>query len=681
MGAFDALLNFLAGLFAGSNDPAKTPAEGDSAQDNTIDMGIGGGPNDKISHALVLPDQNFLAWYRAAEPYTRKFERVAVVRSPSGNDLNRFRNVTAVQTANVWLNNNALQHIRRIYPNVVRVDTLKVATPDQLKQALQRRIDRNDRYGATQNSDGHLDDRFVLGWPSDALPASIVTPFDALIGGKNHEGIDIFAPIGTTIRATLSGTVAVVVREPTALGYGQYVQIGVQHGDTSYLVIHGHLRDITVRTGQQVNAGDPIGVSDWESIKLVVQAPGKGLSGYPLPHVIDPTRLIYWNTMRLRPTDNGLRVRKRPSTDFEIVGKVNLEDDLETLEPHGRTLAKVGREDEWINVRMPNGTSGYSAAWFLNAVDPALVDRTRLTGINLDYAHRLGRPSPNRLGNLGWVRFAYNVSYNPENNSYGNTDLGKAHARYRPFIEQYARAGYQVMLVFTHQTYGEGAGFNWNQMDSGRWAALSNRLIEMIREIARQYAGSNLIHAYQIWNEQDAHQGAPASVPVPPGNYAFMLGESIRAIRASDKHVRIITGGHTGGPGNGVSYARATLKAMPPGIQPDGIAFHPYGRGTQPGPPYAIFGHIDESMQRYGTLQPGKPLWITEWGVLDHPTDPAGNVSAYASDMVRYLRLKYPGRVAAMIWFAWAQSMHNGYGLVGEDDRPRQPLYDDFLRL
>lgn len=681
MGVFDGLFNFLAGLFAGSQDSESVD------EDVTLvgldnDPGIGGGSDAKISHALVLPDENFMNWYRAAESYTQAFERVAVVRSPAGNDLNRFRNISAVQAPRVWLEDNALHHIRRVYPSVVRVDTIQATTPDHLRQILQRRIDSGDRYGEQQNADSHLDDRFVLNWPSDAMPASIVTPFDADAGGgRKNEGIDIDAPIGTTIRAAISGTVALVVLEPTALGYGQYVQISVQHGDTSYLVTQAHLSNITVRSGQQVNAGDPIGVSNWQTIKLVVQAPGQGLSGYQLPHVIDPTRLIYWNTMRLRPTDNGLRIRERPGTAFDIVTKVNVDDDLETLELHGRTLAKVGHDDTWLNVRTPNGSTGYTAAWFLNAIAPELLDRTRMTGVNLDYAHRLGKPSPNQLGNLGWVRFAYNVSYNPANNSYGNTDLAQAHARYRPFMEQYARAGYQVMVVLTHQTYGEGAGFNWNQMDNNRWHTLTLRFVEMAREIARQYAGTNLVHAYQIWNEQDAPQGMSASVPMPPGNYAFLLGETIRAIRAADKRAKIITGGHTGGPGNGVNYARATLRAMPPGIQPSGIAFHPYGRGTQPGPPYAIFGHIDESMQRYGALTPSKRLWITEWGVLDRPSDPAQNISAYARDMTRHIRSRYPGRVAAMIWFAWAHSMHNGYGLVGDDNRPRQPLYDDFLRL
>ena len=74
-----------------------------------------------ISHALVLPDMDFMEWFKVAEPYTKAFQKVAVVRSPSGNDLNRYRNVTAVQAPGVWIGNDALSHIRRVYPSVVRI--------------------------------------------------------------------------------------------------------------------------------------------------------------------------------------------------------------------------------------------------------------------------------------------------------------------------------------------------------------------------------------------------------------------------------------------------------------------------------------------------------------------------------------------------------------------------------
>lgn len=636
---------------------------------------------EQISHALVLPDQNFQDWYKAAEAYTQHFERVAVVRSPAGNDLNRYRNITAVQASHVWLNDNALQHIRRVYRSVVRVDTIKASTPAQLKQALQQRIQNNDRYGE-RLQDGHLNDRFVLNWPVDALPARIVTPFNADLGsGQRHEGVSIYAPAGTVVRAPVSGTVALVAHQSTALGYGQYVQISVIQPGISYLVTLTHLNSIQVRPGQSITAGEPIGVSDLDAVKLVVQAPGKGLSGYHLPHVVDPTDLIYWNTLRLRPTDDGLRVRKRPGTGHEIITKANANENLETLEMHGRTLAKVGRAEQWLNVRTPNGKTGYSAAWFLNAVAPELVDNLRLTGVNLDLLHPLGRPAPQRLGSIGWVRLNYNVSYNPQNNTYGNTNLALAYARCHPYIEQYARAGYKVIVALTHQTYGEGIGFNWNHMDSSQWLALTMCFVQMAQEIAAQYAGKNLVYAYQIWNEQDAPADAPSAVPMLAGNYAFLLGESIRAIRAVDPRVKIITGGHTGGPVLGKKYAQSLLRALPPGVEPDGLAVHPYGRGTSPGLPYAPFGHIDDEIESYLELMPGKPLWITEWGVLDHPNDPPEQVADYARKMVQHVRSRYPGRVAALVWYAWAQSMHNGYGLVGTDDRPRQPLYDEFVRL
>jgi murein DD-endopeptidase MepM/ murein hydrolase activator NlpD len=644
--------------------------------------GSGGAAPPRISHALVLPDDNFLDWYRAAQDYEKAFERVAVVRSPAGNNLNRFRNVSAVQAPNVWLNDDALTHIRRIYPNVVRVDIIRASTPDDLRQALRRRIDSGDRFGENDNDDHHLHDRFVLSWPVEALPARITIPFNAQIsGGGQHEGVELYAPRRAKIRAAVAGTVATVIREPTALGYGQYIQISTAFGDTSYLITYARLDEISVTMGQQVAEGDPLGVAEAENMLLVVQQPGKGLPGYRLPHVIDPTPLIYWNTLRLQPTVDNLRIRRQPGTQFEIVAVLRATDQLETLEPHGRTLAKVGQDNRWINVRAPAGQTGYSAAWFLQAIAPELLEKARISGVNLDLSHPLGKPAPSRLGNMGWVRFLYNVSYDPESKTYGNTNLAKAHARHRPAIEQYAQAGYNVIIIFTHQTYGEGAGYNWNEMNSDRWRDLTGKFAAMIGQIAQHYAGQNLIQAYQIWNEQDAYAGASASVSMPAGNYAYLLGESIRAIRAHDKSVKIITGGHTGGPVRGSDYARQTLNALPPGLAVDGIAHHPYGRGTRPGPPYAIFGHIDDEIEHYGRVIPGAPLWITEFGVLDRPDDPPADIAGYATSFIQHLRTRHPGRVAAAIWYAWAEGMHNGYGLVGRDDQPRRPLYDDFIRL
>src|SRR5687768_13829123 len=122
-----------------------------------------------MSHAFVLPEENFQAWHEALKPYLRKFERVAVIRNPGGNDLNPYRNISAVTSPKTWLNNSPLEHIRRIYPSVVRVDTVRATTPQELATLVNRRIANNDRFGERDN-DGHINDRFVLEWPTDYKP-------------------------------------------------------------------------------------------------------------------------------------------------------------------------------------------------------------------------------------------------------------------------------------------------------------------------------------------------------------------------------------------------------------------------------------------------------------------------------------------------------------------------------
>ncbi len=467
-----------------------------------------------------------------------------------------------------------------------------------------------------------------------------------------------------------------------SLQLGRYVQIASSTRDSKvYITTYGMLGSVSIFIGQQVKVGDQIGTSATDRFKVVVQNPPGGLSGFRLSNVIDPTDLIYVQGLRVQPTVEGLRVRSLPSSSGQVLGRISPWDRLEPLEMHGRTLAKVGVDDAWIRIKLPDGRTGYSAAWYLEGtlrLTPIEVfPGVNPVGVNLDRLHPLGAPAPSRLGGLGWVRLGYNVS-----NYNGSTDLKAAYERYAPLVESYARAGYKVLFATSHQTYGEGRieYWPWPDMTDDKWKHLTERFAGMMHQIAAQWAGKGLVHAWQVWNEQDAPIGAMASVPMLAHNYANMLTQSLQAIRSSDSNVYVITGGHTGGPGRGAQYARETLSAMPSTVRPDGIAFHPYGRGTEPGPPYTIFGHIDESMREYGGIMPDRPVWITEWGVLDRPNDDPAHITAYAMSFINHLKAHYPGRVATMIWYAWAQGMHNGYGIVGSDNRPREPLASEFLK-
>lgn len=394
----------------------------------------------------------------------------------------------------------------------------------------------------------------------------------------------------------------------------------------------------------------------------------------PEPVVQPPSDKRY-----VRPMQDGLRIREKP-VDGKPIGIVGVLSLLESLESAAETNAKVGSQGQWLKVRTQDGVTAYIAAWLVQHTDAPVpfTGDTNLVGMNLDVFHPLGLPDPALLGDLGWVRFGYNVSMGK-----GSQNIKAAYNTYRPALEKYAKAGKKVLLTFTHQTYGEGVNefWPWPTMTDDKWRRLTDRFTEMIHEIAKQYAGQGLVHVYQIWNEMDAPIGAAASVPMLPRNYAHLLAQSIRALRTADDKVAVITGGHTRGPADGAAYARDTIRAMPADLRPDGIASHPYGRGPRAFTRYANWGHIEDELAAYNAILPDRPLWFTEWGCLDKEGDPASEIAQYAQDMIEYINNKYRGKVAAAMWYAWAMGMHNGYGLVSRDGRPISALHERFIRL
>ncbi len=647
----------------------------------------------KISHAIVLPDSDFAAWLDATKVYTQAFERVAVVRSPAGNDLNRFRNVTAVKAQRIWHNDDPLAHIRRGYPFVVRVDVIDATTPAALRQELQQRVIANDRYGERRNDPRHIFDRFVIDWPTAARPARILRGFS---DNKDrdpdlHEGLDITAMPGESVKLGADGQVTHVQPTNDNLNYGGYVQVASQTVDEAYLVTYAGLKNIKVQPGQSVAIGDTLGEAVSTQIKLIVQQPNAGVSGvFKLPNVVNPRDMIYWQGMRLRSNVRKLFIRDRDGMHGEIIGGLVTGDTIESAEGHGRTLEKVGGE-EWVKLRYPGATQAWSYGRYLDAFsvdDPVqAIPDAALPGMNLDFDHPLGTPNPIELKNLGWVRMVYNVSLNPtkpQNDParYGNVDLNFTFNRYRPLLDQYVAQGIKIILILTHQTFGEGQGYVWPQMNTDRWRDLTAKYKDVVGRIAAQFRDTGLIYAYQIWNEQDTDPShARAAVPIPSRDYAHLLSESIRAIRSNHPGAKVITGGHSTGPGDGLNYMRNVLTAMPSGIRPDGIAFHPYGRG-ETSSRFSPFGPLSESVRLWGSLMPGTPLWITEWGIQDFQGNDsiAQEATTYAEGFLNILKTQFPGQIATACWYAWADSMDNGYGLVKRNGERRQPLYDSFLK-
>jgi hypothetical protein len=231
--------------------------------------------------------------------------------------------------------------------------------------------------------------------------------------------------------------------------------------------------------------------------------------------------------------------------------------------------------------------------------------------------------------------------------------------------------------------YGEGAGYNWDTIDSNGWNNLIPKYADFAKRTAQLFAGTGLVHAYQIWNEQDTPRGkGRAAVPIGAKDYANMLTQTIRAIRSVDKNSLIITGGHVTGADSGSQYARQTLAAMPAGVRPDGIAAHPYGLGPK-GHRFSNNGLLEDAIRKFSAVMPDKPIWFTEWGVLGFEGNMSvvGDVTSYASGFIKIIKNQYSGKVAAAMWYAWADGMDDGYGLVDKDDKEKAPLNKAFRAL
>ncbi len=103
---------------------------------------------------------------------------------------------------------------------------------------------------------------------------------------------------------------------------------------------------------------------------------------------------------------------------------------------------------------------------------------------------------------------------------------------------------------------------------------------------------------------------------------------------------------------------------------------------------YGQFGLIDDDVVAYSALLPGKPVWITEWGVLGQSradqgenVAPPSEVAEYAENFIKRLQTRFAGQVAAAMWYAWAHYMDDGYGLVDRSGNDNGDFRQRYLKL
>jgi len=103
---------------------------------------------------------------------------------------------------------------------------------------------------------GKMMSKLPLGWPIRGSINSGFGPRRSPWTGapEQHEGIDIGSPAGTPVAAPAAGT---VVTAGVGGGYGNHVMIDHGNGVRS---LYGHLKEIDVKVGQQVEKGHVVGL-------------------------------------------------------------------------------------------------------------------------------------------------------------------------------------------------------------------------------------------------------------------------------------------------------------------------------------------------------------------------------------------------------------------------------------
>jgi murein DD-endopeptidase MepM/ murein hydrolase activator NlpD len=90
-------------------------------------------------------------------------------------------------------------------------------------------------------------------WP---VNGKVVQPFGSASASKTDDGINVAAPVGTSVKAAAPGTVIYAGKQIAA--FGNYVLL--QH-DGGFLTAYGHLDRLNVKIGQRVTQGEELGRS------------------------------------------------------------------------------------------------------------------------------------------------------------------------------------------------------------------------------------------------------------------------------------------------------------------------------------------------------------------------------------------------------------------------------------
>lgn len=210
-------------------------------------------------------------------------------------------------------------------------------------------------------------------------------PRDA--GARSHEGIDIFAPRGTPVIASVDGVVSRVNETPRG---GKVIWLSdLNRGQNLY---YAHLDQQLVSAGQRVNVGDTLGLvgntgnakGTGPHLHFGIYRYGRGATN-PYPYVHQSAAPIPAVKVDAAHIGNWVRVSsKMANVRVEPSAKAALHTSLRKNTP----MQVVGAADSWFRVRLPDQSEAYiSSALVEGIAKPIAVKKLKQERPLLDAAH------------------------------------------------------------------------------------------------------------------------------------------------------------------------------------------------------------------------------------------------------------------------------------------------------
>jgi len=335
---------------------------------------------DSRPQIILLPVANYWRWVRTARDFAVRF-RTSITPQPQ-NAVNFNPPNQVITVANLpggYAQGDIVQWLRTNAPSTALIDPINVSSVDDLGPILADRINRNEPYPVPVTPpDPDPPGEFRLRWPTDfnrtTQAFGVNEEYYRRFGLPGHEGVDIQAPLNAKVYACADGSVYRVDNGANGNAYGIHVRILHQEG---YRTVYAHLNSALVVVGQEVEAGELIGLADdtgnsfGSHLHLTLKKDGAtaaGQTNFP-SDIINPTPFLYFpDEAPETPTfPDRLWPRK-----LALVGL------------HGRADGRM-QEPDWTAAR----TGRVEAVKLLSSAAPEDVDRARQIDNNMFVLLRL----------------------------------------------------------------------------------------------------------------------------------------------------------------------------------------------------------------------------------------------------------------------------------------------------